>query len=436
MKLQDLKSAVGNIEISETMQREIARNVSERTERKEWEGVKAKTKRQWTYRIPRAAATAAGVLLAVGIIGIPVRALVDSLVKERMEEIPAEEHQEMAEMLDSQPVGADSYSRDYTAEERNRMEELYQQYRQGVFPEGELPQVNSEEETQAYELCYLTTDSSFHLPDRELTDEELLEMIDFEVKRNYALQKRYEEEFAEEIEAEEQAARETEAQIIDAGGITEEEAVASAKGWLQKIYGITGDGLEQNVYFEGEQDAGYSGSGEKGTYMVNWTDMPGRQYYYFYISAQDGSLAWASYSSGGLADVLETPVTLEEASAKLPGLKAAATAFMEDKLGLAMEAYGETYAVYTVIDEQTAGNRVSFVFCLGDGQDAEAQSADTARPDYNYMITYAWDGTFSECCRTKDINTYWDYREQQARRYREDRGVTVRQIKVKSDEIK
>ena len=201
MKLQDLKDAVNSIEIDDTMQEEILRNVSERTGGGKTDAARAKINRRNISRFPRIAATAAGVVLAVGIISVPARAIVSSLVQERMEEIPAEEHQEMVEMMDRQTVGADSYIREYTEEERNRMSELYSQYQQGVFPKGELPQVDSVEEAEALELCYLTTTSSFYLPDRELTDEELLQLIDFEVKRNYALKKRYEEEYADEIAA-------------------------------------------------------------------------------------------------------------------------------------------------------------------------------------------------------------------------------------------
>ena len=435
MKLQDLKNAVEAIEISENMQREIAQNVSERTRRDKRGRVKPVSPRRRAHGIPRVAAAAACAFLAVGLIGVPVRALVASLVKERMEEIPAEEHREMAEMMDGQPVGADSYSREYTADEQRRMKELWNRYQEGEFPERELPQTDSEEEAEALELCYLTTDSSFHLPDRALTDEELLELIDFEVKRNYALQKRYEEEYADEIAADEQGRKEAAAQAVEAGGITEQEAVAAAKEWMQRLYGITGDGMEQNAYFEDVQDAGYAGSGEKNTYMVNWTDMPNREYYYFYISAQDGSLVYASRSGSALVDSLQTPVTPEETEKMLPALKDKATAFLEDKLGLSAAAYGEKYAHYVLYmdaasDVQRIGNPVSVIFWPGSGQ-----SKTASPPEYGYAVSYAWDGTFSECCRVKDIDTYWDNRDMLAQSYQKNYGVEVRQIKVRLDEI-
>ena len=397
MKLQDLKSAVNNIEIDEAMQDEIMHNVLERTKQNDTVSAQRKAKRHNISRFPRIAATAAGVVLAVGIISIPVSAIVSSRVQERMEEIPAEEHQEMVEMLDSQEVGADSYIREYTEEERNRMSELYAQYQQGVFPEGELPQVDSVEEAEKLELCYLTTTSSFYLPDRELTDEELLQLIDFEVKRNYALKKRYEEEYADEIAAREQAEKEQIAQIVDEGGITEEEAVVEAQKWLEKIYGITGEGLELNHYLN--EDSGVY-SGQKNMYMVNWTDFPNRQYYYFYISSIDGSLVEAHYSGGGMVDAMQIDITPDEMKEKLPGLKDAAVSFMTDKLGVDVTAYAESYVNYYVYDGLKTGSAVQFVFVDESGQ--------------GYMLQYIWNGMFSVVSRIYDHEAYLQTMEQNA----------------------
>ena len=394
MKLQDLKNAVNNIEIDEDMQDEILQNVLERTKGGSAGSAQRKVNRKNISRFPRVAATAAGVLLAVGIIGIPVRAFVSSLVQERMEEIPEEEHQEMVEMLDSQAVGADTYTREYTAEERSRMSELYTQYQQGVFPEGELTQVESVEEAESMELCYLTTNSTFYLPDRELTDEELLQLIEFEVKRNYALKQRYEEEYADEIAAKEQKQKEQVAQIVDEGGITEEEAVVEAQKWLEKIYGINGEGLELNHYVW--DDDPFNEDEEKSTepnmYMVNWTDMPNRQYYYFYINAKDGSLAEMHYSGGGMVDAMQIDVTPDEMKEKLPGLKDAAISFMAEKLGVDVTTYAESYVNYYVYDGVKTGSGVEFVFVDENGE--------------GYMVQYIWNGMFSAVSRIYDNEAY------------------------------
>ncbi|MCH5260029.1 MAG: hypothetical protein J1F18_09755 [Lachnospiraceae bacterium] len=422
MKLQDLKNAVSNIEIDEAMQGEILQNVLERTKEDNAGSSRRKANRQNVSRFPRVAATVAGVLLAVGIIGIPVRALVSSLVQERMEEIPEEEHQEMVEMLDSQEVGADSYIREYTKEERDRMSELYAQYQQGVFPKGELPQVDSVEEAEKLELCYLTTNSSFYLPDRDLTDEELLQLIDFEVKRNYALKKRYEEEYADEIAAKEQAEKEQIAQIVDEGGITEEEAVVEAQKWLEKIYGITGEGLELNHYlcdFEGYY------SGESNLYMVNWSQQS-QNYYYFYISSIDGSLAEMHYSGGGMVETIRIDVTPDEMKEKLPGLKDAAVSFMTEKLGVDVTTYAESYVNYYIYDGVKTGSAAEFVFVDGNGE--------------GYMVQYIWNGTLSAVSRIYDNEAYLQGRAEQAEsrmKFEEEKGesVQIENIIVGLDEL-
>ena len=422
MKLQDLKDAVNSIEIDDTMQEEILRNVSERIGDSKKNSARAKANRKNILRFSRVAATAAGVLLAVGIMSIPVRAIVSSLVQERMEEIPAKEHQEMVEMLDSQEVGADSYIREYTEEERNRMSELYSQYQQGMFPEGELPQVDSVEEAEALELCYLTTTSSFYLPDRELTDEELLQLIDFEVKRNYALKKRYEEEYADEIAAKEQAEKEQIAQIVDEGGITEEEAVVEAQKWLEKIYGITGEGLELNHYLD-EYSGAYSG--QKNMYMVNWSQQS-RNYYYFYISSTDGSLIEAFYSGESIGDARRVDVTPTEMKEKLPGLRDAAVSFMAEKLGVDVTTYAESYVNYYVYDGIKTGSAVQFVFVDESGQ--------------GYMMEYIWNGAFSAVSRIYDNEAYLQTMKENAEtrmEYEEKKGepLQIEHIIVNLDEL-
>ena len=426
MKLQDLKNAVNSIEIDETMQKEILQNVSERTKANNKNSTQRKENQKKISRFPRAAATAAGILLAVGVVSIPVRALVSSLVQERMEEIPAKEHQEMVEMLDSQEVGADTYTREYTEEERSRMSELYSQYQQGVFPEGELPQADSVEEAESMELCYLTTNSTFYLPDRELTDEELLQLVDFEVKRNYALKKRYEEEFADEIAAKEQKQKEQVAQIVDEGGITEEEAIVEAQKWLEKIYGITGEGLELNHYVWDDNPFSEDEDKPAELYMVNWTDMPNRQYYYFLIKAHGGSLWQAMYSSGAMVDAMQTDITPGELKAKLPELKKEALSFMTDKLGDDVRNYTESYLNYYVYDGQTTGSGVDFVFVDESGAGC--------------VIQYIWNGTFSAYNRTNDIEEYQQGRDQIAESRRKaaaenGKSLQIEQITVGLDEL-
>ncbi|MDE6318295.1 MAG: hypothetical protein K2M22_01000, partial [Lachnospiraceae bacterium] len=83
-----------------------------------------------------------------------------------------------------------------------------------------------------------------------MTDEEILEQIDFEKKRDYALQEQHAEEIAErEAEKKEQVK-----EVVASGGINEEQAVEIATGYLQQIYGLDGSGMEINHYYVSEDD--------------------------------------------------------------------------------------------------------------------------------------------------------------------------------------
>ena len=376
MKVKDLQDAVNSIQISDKMQEEMIRNIKAATE----ESGENTAGKEIFYKhgiekrrkIPRAANVAAaivGVIVISGVLSFPVRAIVNSLIQERMEQQPAEEMAAIVEDADNQQVGADSFSREYTEEEVKRLEELARQYQAGTFPSGELFQAQSVEEAESRELCFLVTNSTFYLPDRELTDEELLEIIDFYAKREYALTKHIEEEHANEIAAKKEQEKRQIEEVVEAGGITEEEAIQIASGYLEKIFGITGEGLENNHYYEDELIRG----GENELYQVNWTDFPSRKHYYFYISAKDGSLVEVSYTGMDIHE--DRSLTAAESEKLLSEVERKAVSFIEEDMQL---PYEDVYSIYFAIDG-TLYSHLSFKFVQGDKA---------------YTVEYTWDGIF------------------------------------------
>ena len=261
MGVEELRDAVGGICMTEEMKKAVINNVRKRTEasggiqekqkiQKNKNGKTVRSAKKQTGRREKAGsgwkylAAAAVLLLVVGAAAVPVRAFVNSLVRERMEEMPQEEKSAYVETVEEAAVAADGFSRAYTEQEKARYQELAQKYQEGVFPESALPQVKSEEEAAGYEFCYLVPAATFCLPERELTDEELLEIIDFTVKRDYAYTEAYEQEHAEEIEAKEAKEQEAIAGNVESGGITEQQAIEIAREKLADIFGMTGDGYE------------------------------------------------------------------------------------------------------------------------------------------------------------------------------------------------
>lgn len=106
----------------------------------------------------------------------------------RMNEMTDTEVAGYNELVQSVPLDADSFSRTFSEGERERMLELQEEYlMEGRYPEGNLMIAHCESEVAEDEPFYITDSSSYYLPERELSDEELLELLDFGYKRSYSV---------------------------------------------------------------------------------------------------------------------------------------------------------------------------------------------------------------------------------------------------------
>ena len=115
------------------------------------------------------------------------------LYRARMESMNHEKLETYFSGLQEADVAADSYSRPLTDGEKNRLEELRQAYlEEGYFPKKELALLDSPEKYKKG-VAFYAARSTFFLPEEEMTDEELLELIDFREKRDYSLAKITEE---------------------------------------------------------------------------------------------------------------------------------------------------------------------------------------------------------------------------------------------------
>lgn len=131
--------------------------------------------------------TAACLLLA------SVTVTASGLYRARMESMNHEKLETYFSGLQEADVAADSYSRPLTDSEKNRLEELRQAYlEEGYFPQKELAMLDSPEKYKKG-VAFYAARSTYFLPEKELTDEQLLEMIDFKEKREYSLAKISEE---------------------------------------------------------------------------------------------------------------------------------------------------------------------------------------------------------------------------------------------------
>lgn len=132
--------------------------------------------------------------------------------------------------------------RSYSDNEKERMEKLQESYRnEAAKPEKMIQEVDSAENVTEGTLSYITSTGQFYLPDRELSDEELLEIIDCNFRISLSTNRKSQEEW-DEITLKERA--ELEAKVKAAGGISEEAAVEIAKKALETDLGDKGKKLE------------------------------------------------------------------------------------------------------------------------------------------------------------------------------------------------
>lgn len=259
-------------------------------------GVVITPNRTWNGR--RMAAAAAAFVLMAGVVSFPVRALVTSVVKERMESISKEEVQEINDMVQSKPTEADEFSREYSDSEKERDKAFWQAYKDGKFPENVIVQVDNAEDVPEGTLCYIRSTGVFNLPDREMTDEEILEIIDFQHKMSYAVsQTPAAQEARAEMQEKEKQWRE---EIQAAGGISEEEAIEIAAKQMETEIGERAEGKDILRYEDGSaavikidisEQTDYEHKGDV-AYLVHFYNPEDHSLYECAIDAVDGSILY------------------------------------------------------------------------------------------------------------------------------------------------
>lgn len=132
---------------------------------------------------------ALAVTCVIGSAGLGVKAYYESVAK-HLEQMPETERASYADELKND-VGvtiSDSWSRELTNQETLRLAALERDaYEHGVFPEGELPRLKSLSEWDGKTLAYVEEDHLLHLPEEEMTDEQLLMFIDHSRKYDYVI---------------------------------------------------------------------------------------------------------------------------------------------------------------------------------------------------------------------------------------------------------
>lgn len=237
-------------------------------------------------------------LAAVILISMPVCAKLSSYVKERMLQMSGEELENYMDassqenMTAARNTEALSYSRDLSQEELIRYNDLFEKYEnEGLFPEHDLPVVEKIQDSQTIEYpLYETCSYKYYLPERTLSDEELLQMIDFVHKLDYATSQTRE---AQEILNDQ---KEYEANPYpDENDLSEETAIAAASSYLEKILNKDCSSMEKSIEFW--FGSGSSGEGY-GEYLITFKANDAESYLVS-ISRETGILTYVTFILNG-----------------------------------------------------------------------------------------------------------------------------------------
>lgn len=233
-----LKETMDQIHMKEEMQKEIIMKVKRQTDRRAF-GKK---------RLHQAAAAAAAFVLIAGAV-IPSQAAIRYFVRDRLENIPKQELEAVNQMVQGQNnAEADSFSREYSKEEIKRLQQMQEAYQNGRFPQQTITFTDSVGQIPDDSLSYDPDTGFLYLPDRTLTDEELLQIIDFNYTRDYAVsQGTAAQEARKEWEEKEEGLK---AKVQKEGWITEKEALQAAEVYLQTEFGLSAEGMIADVFLD------------------------------------------------------------------------------------------------------------------------------------------------------------------------------------------
>ena len=111
-----------------------------------------------------------------------------NLYHEKMQSITQEDKKNYNETVQNSEKAGDSYSRSLTKQEEERMQSLRIAYeKRGKFPENKIREVSKKKDIRENELAFCTENSTFYLPQETLTEEQILEIVDYMEKRDYSV---------------------------------------------------------------------------------------------------------------------------------------------------------------------------------------------------------------------------------------------------------
>lgn len=333
------KELYDNINISEEMMESIIKDVN-------------KGRRRADFRFRYSTAILAFIIIAVaGFGGLGVSAAYLSY-KNRVEEMPESEKQVYQQELSEDVYNTDdeARTRSLTDTERQRYMELEEAYyTDGVFPQDIMKHVEKLDEISADELAFVEEINKIHMPEGEMSDEQLLQLIDHQAKYLYTMEKNAEENgWVEETEDNIPA---SEKQAI------KEQCVALIK----EYYGAEINDSWNCDIIDNDWDGLWA------TYDVRFSenDSPSSTFYQFLIPKQEGGMFMCN--CGGKDYFKDTKeYSRQEAEAFVEKGKEAVLKFVKENFGLGEPERIEILGFENGLGEEIPSSEICFQLYYGE----------------------------------------------------------------------
>ena len=223
---------------------------------------------------------AAAVVAAIALVGTGGVYAAKNYIFDRMDSISDTEKENYVSQVNKAAVDADSYSRELTDDEINRFKELQRDYENsGKFPKNKLKSIDSPDKAESDKVCFEENTSTFYLPEK-LSDEDILEIIDFCYSRDYSLSQDNKNELSRQ-NAEE--------------NISEQDAVNIVKETVARVYGIDIDNMDVDVEYD-------VGNGSDGTFSSEYVYIVDKSSGIEYSASVDMQSATVYYVEKNLDD--------------------------------------------------------------------------------------------------------------------------------------
>lgn len=241
------------------------------------------------------------IIAAILVFSIPASAAIN-YVQNRMSDMSAENRKMYEKIVSSAMPGTEAitYSRELSEEEEAQYNILWKKYEEnGLFPEGELEMADTAGENAGNSLVYEIPTRILYLPERTLTEEEWLQIIDFYHKQDYSLQQSDDAEKARE----EQNRAENAEPAKDM--LSEKLIVNMAADYVKNMFAVETEAMKKEIDYS--EDYGIEGSG---TYQIVFYKDDTTSYVVD-IDARDGTLSDMWLQEEGI-DFYEKPAAIDE----------------------------------------------------------------------------------------------------------------------------